>query len=255
MFTKTIFAAGALLSFAAAVPMQQYNKRDYIYETSTIEVITTVDVTTTVWLEAGETAPSHYGHGGHHKSKITSHIKQTVTVPAPSPASASSPPELSPASSYVAPSPSSPAAPTTSTWVAPTSQAPAPSSQAPAPAPSPSSSPSGGSGGAPSGNTYSGDITYYTPGLGSCGVTNSDSDSIVALAHDMMEAEGVANPNDNPLCGKSITISYGGKTAQATIEDTCPGCAHGSLDLTPSLFQVFAPLGTGRVSGVEWWYN
>jgi hypothetical protein len=63
------------------------------------------------------------------------------------------------------------------------------------------------------------------------------------------------NPNSNPLCGRSITITYGGKTAQATIEDTCQQCAWGSLDLTPSLSQVFADLEVGRVSGVQWWYN
>ena len=76
---------------------------------------------------------------------------------------------------------------------------------------------------------------------------------IVALAADMMS--GSANPNANPNCGKSITISYGGKTAVATIEDTCPGCAGAGLDLTPALFQQFADLGVGRVAGVEWWFN
>lgn len=70
-----------------------------------------------------------------------------------------------------------------------------------------------------------------------------------------LASSGVANTNDNPLCGKSITISYGGKTAQATIEDTCPGCSGASLDLTPSLFEVFADLSVGRVSGVQWSYN
>ena len=78
---------------------------------------------------------------------------------------------------------------------------------------------------------------------------------IVALAAGMMAAQGVANPNDNPLCGKSITISYGGKTVQATIEDTCPGCAQDGLDLTPTLFSQLANLDEGRVGGVQWWFN
>ena len=77
---------------------------------------------------------------------------------------------------------------------------------------------------------------------------------IVALAADVME-QWTGNPNLNPNCGKSITISHNGKTAQATIEDTCPGCSGNSLDLTPSLFEVFADLSVGRVSGVEWWFN
>jgi expansin (peptidoglycan-binding protein) len=73
----------------------------------------------------------------------------------------------------------------------------------------------------------------------------------------MMEAHLPANgnPNDNPLCGKSITISWQGKTATATIMDTCPGCANGGLDLTPSLFQQFAPLSEGRLTGMTWTYN
>lgn len=98
-------------------------------------------------------------------------------------------------------------------------------------------------------------LQYYTPGMGSCGITNAESDSIVALAEDMMASMDGGNPNNNPYCGRSITISYGGKTAQATIEDKCPGCAGAGLDLTPSLFQQFADLGEGRVSGVQWWFN
>jgi expansin (peptidoglycan-binding protein) len=99
-------------------------------------------------------------------------------------------------------------------------------------------------------------MTYYTPGLGSCGVTNTDSEAIVALAEDMMTAAQVGgNPNDNPLCGKSITISWQGKTATAKIMDTCPGCADGGLDLTPTLFQEFAPLSVGRLTGMTWTFN
>ena len=108
----------------------------------------------------------------------------------------------------------------------------------------------------PSGQTsYTGDITYFTPGLGSCGVTNTESDMIVALAEDMMTAAGGANPNDNPYCGRSITMTHGGVTATATIEDTCPGCSGAGLDLTPTLFEKFADLGVGRVSGVQWSFN
>ena len=227
--------------------MQQADKRAYIYETKTFEEVVTVDVTTTVFLGPGETPPSsqHYGHSHHHKSKVTSSVDYTVTVPAASP---SSPPEAS-AASWEA---TSQAAPTTSAYVAPTSQAPPPP-------PKQSSSPPSSGGGAPSGETYHGDITYYTPGVGSCGYTSTDSDPIVALAQGMMteamNASGDLNPNHNPLCGKMITISYGGKTAQAKIVDTCPGCSGASLDLSPSLFQTFAELGAGRISGVSWSYN
>jgi expansin (peptidoglycan-binding protein) len=61
-----------------------------------------------------------------------------------------------------------------------------------------------------------------------------------------------ANPNANPLCGKTINIYYNGNVHQARIFDTCPTCAEGSLDLSPSLFQAVAPNGDGRVHGVSW---
>ena len=239
----------------------QKDKRDIVWETTVQEEIVTMDVTTTVWLNPGETPPSHYGHGHHHKSTITSHIQSTVTVPA---APSSAPVESSsaapvstyvpptPSSSYAAPSPSSvESAPTTSAYVPPpATSAPAPSSYS-APAPAPSS----GGGSAPSGQTFTGDITYYTPGTGSCGGTNGPNDAIVALAEDMMAPHNGANPNTNILCNKMITISYGGQTAQAKIVDTCPGCAGADLDLSPSLFKVFADLTVGRVSGVKWSYD
>lgn len=69
-----------------------------------------------------------------------------------------------------------------------------------------------------------------------------------------MMANG-ANPNNNPKCGAEITISYNGVTQTAKIVDTCPGCSGADLDLTPTLFEKFAPKSEGRVSGVEWWFN
>lgn len=116
-----------------------------------------------------------------------------------------------------------------------------------------SATPAPGSGSLSSTNLFTGDLTYYTPGLGSCGVTNSESDMIVALAEDMMT--GSADPNTNRNCGKSITITYKGVSASATIEDTCPGCSGAGLDLTPALFQKFAPLGEGRLTEATWHFN
>jgi len=105
-------------------------------------------------------------------------------------------------------------------------------------------------GGGPSGT---GEITYYSLGLVSCGQVYSDSDDVVALATSVMANGG--NSNNNPLCGKTINISYGGVTATAKVVGTCEGCAPGNIDLSPSLFQKFAPLGAGRVPGVTWSVN
>ncbi|GAB1729402.1 hypothetical protein NU195Hw_Modified_149t1 [Hortaea werneckii] len=166
-------------------------------------------------------------------------------------------PTTSSTSEYVAPTTSSTSvyvAPTTSStseYVAPTttSVAPVPSAYEPS---STSAAPASTADSAP-GSTYTGDITHYSPGLGSCGWTSSSSENIVAIAHGIMD--NGANPNNNPLCGQTITISYQGSTHQAKVVDTCPGCEDAAIDLSPSLFKAVAPNGDGRVHGVEWWFN
>jgi hypothetical protein len=43
-------------------------------------------------------------------------------------------------------------------------------------------------------------------------------------------------------------------TKLAKITDRCVGCQGASIDMTPTLFQAFAPLGAGRIHGVSWKY-
>ncbi|KAI1344664.1 RlpA-like double-psi beta-barrel-protein domain-containing protein-containing protein [Xylariaceae sp. FL0016] len=89
--------------------------------------------------------------------------------------------------------------------------------------------------------SYSGDITYYEPGLGACGQTNSDSEHVVALS-----------PSEySGSCGKTITITKGGKTATAKVVDKCPGCASGSIDVSSTVFESIADLSVGRTT-VDW---
>lgn len=92
-------------------------------------------------------------------------------------------------------------------------------------------------------------MTYYTPGLGACGKSNHDTDHIVALSP--AEYGHDANPNKAKVCGRRITIRYAGKTASATVVDKCPGCASGSIDVSPAVFKQLAPLDKGRVR-VTW---
>jgi hypothetical protein len=143
--------------------------------------------------------------------------------------------------------------------------APTPTSSStftPQPAPSPdngdnghgntsasSSPPSGG------GNTYTGDLTFYDVGTGACGVTNTDSDMICAasmLLYDGFDGYTGANPNNNPICGKQVAITYGGKTITVTIEDRCVGCAEYDLDLSPAAFNQLADPSVGRLHGATW---
>ena len=49
-----------------------------------------------------------------------------------------------------------------------------------------------------------------------------------------------------------MRVTYGKKSVTVTVADTCPGCAVGSVDLTPTAFQKLAPLSVGRLHGVKW---
>ena len=275
MSSKIILAAGAIFAIAAAVPMA---KRDVVWVTETDVDVVTVPVTTTVYVD-----PTHYGHHGRpSKSTITSLVQSTVTVTSVAAVSTSEAPVSSavPTTStsvYVAPTTSTSiyvaptstsiyVAPTTSTsiWVAPTTStstyvapttstsvyvAPTTTSVVVPSTTSTAAAPTATSGS----TTYEGDITHYDVGLGSCGWTNTDDEAVVAIPHVLMN--NPANPNNNPWCGKYITISYAGKTNQAKIVDTCGGCDGDSIDLSPTLFTAVAPNGDGRVHDVSWYFS
>ena len=100
-------------------------------------------------------------------------------------------------------------------------------------------------------NPCTGDITYYDTGLGACGTTNDGlSENVVALPYGLM---GTAN-NNNPYCGKRITIACNGKTATAVVVDKCMGCQGESIDLSRKAFRELAEYSVGRTTA-EWWFN
>ncbi|KAI1128068.1 RlpA-like double-psi beta-barrel-protein domain-containing protein-containing protein [Nemania abortiva] len=95
--------------------------------------------------------------------------------------------------------------------------------------------------------TMSGDLTYYTPGLGACGVYNGESDAIVALSWELFDQYTPnGNPNLNSLCGRQVQISLNGKTAVVTVEDRCQGCQYGDLDVPVAVFSQLADPSVGR---------
>ncbi|KAG8219872.1 RlpA-like double-psi beta-barrel-protein domain-containing protein-containing protein [Butyriboletus roseoflavus] len=186
------------------------------------------------------------------------------------------------------PSPSSAADTTSSTssssYVPPTSQAPSPT-PTPTPSPSPSPSPTTSSAAAPaqtsststSGEpsymtgTQAGQGTFFEVGLGACGITNTDNQNIVAVSQSLYDSypsvlvpflprsafslshrgyDGV-NPNSNPVCGKSITASYQGKSVTVTVTDRCTGCSLTDLDFSPNAFDTLAAASVGRIS-INW---
>lgn len=103
----------------------------------------------------------------------------------------------------------------------------------------------------PSGS-FSGEGTYYDTGLGSCGITSTDNDYIVAISHELYDKYTPnGNPNHNTLCGKKIKASYEGNTVEVTVVDRCEGCSYYDLDFSPSAFSDLASKGLGRID-INW---
>ncbi|OJJ50795.1 hypothetical protein ASPZODRAFT_126737 [Penicilliopsis zonata CBS 506.65] len=72
------------------------------------------------------------------------------------------------------------------------------------------------------GGPYTGDLTYYDPGLGACGITSTSSEMIVAVSHVLFDAAySGSDPNDNPLCGLKLRIERDSKTVDVKIVDRC----------------------------------
>lgn len=102
------------------------------------------------------------------------------------------------------------------------------------------------------GQSYSGIGTWFIPATeggsqGACGPFESNSQLIGALNApqygDMSEKSS--------WCGKKVKVTSGGKSVIITINDACPECAHGSIDLTQAAFEKLGDLNTG-VLDITW---
>jgi len=94
-------------------------------------------------------------------------------------------------------------------------------------------------------------MTFYdvTTGTTACGHNHGPNDFIVALNSPQFGTK----PGSSPMCGKSITINCGGITATAVIDDQCPGCPPGGLDLTEGLFRHLSGNNMGKgVLSCDW---
>ncbi|ETN39008.1 uncharacterized protein HMPREF1541_07050 [Cyphellophora europaea CBS 101466] len=107
------------------------------------------------------------------------------------------------------------------------------------------------------GGPFGGDLTYYDPGLGACGVTSSPSQNIVSIAHSLFDAaQSGSDPNQNPLCGRKIRAKRtkegsGERSVDLTVVDRCVGCEPTDIDVSLSVFEQLADQGLGRVA-VQW---
>ncbi|KAI9274735.1 RlpA-like double-psi beta-barrel-protein domain-containing protein-containing protein [Phascolomyces articulosus] len=96
-----------------------------------------------------------------------------------------------------------------------------------------------------------GDGTYYDPGIGilACGTSFTAQDMVVALNY--IDYGDYVNPNESPVCGACIKVTGPKGSAKATIQDKCPGCGQGSLDLSPAVFDQVGDFFDGRIP-VSW---
>lgn len=98
---------------------------------------------------------------------------------------------------------------------------------------------------APGGGEFSGRGTWFTDTVGSCEVPFDTNDLIVAM--------NAAQMDGTSQCGKSVQVSFGGKSVTAKVVDTCPSqfCSSGALDLSQAVFKQLAPLSVGVID-INW---
>ncbi|KAI0759660.1 RlpA-like double-psi beta-barrel-protein domain-containing protein-containing protein [Irpex lacteus] len=102
------------------------------------------------------------------------------------------------------------------------------------------------------GQTHVGDVTFYNPGIGVCGLVNTATDRVVAV--DSFLSSPTAPPSTDPLCGKNITVTYQGRTITVIVADRCASCAEFDLALSPAAFSDLAPLSLGRIHA-QWVFD
>ncbi|KAG8748573.1 hypothetical protein FRC10_003707 [Ceratobasidium sp. 414] len=109
-----------------------------------------------------------------------------------------------------------------------------------------------------SGDTYTGEATFYATGLGACGITNNDSQFIAAASHllfDGFSGYTGGDPNQNPICNRKVTAHYQGKSVSVILTDRCVGCAKYDLDFSPAAFDQLADESLGRLKGMTWSFD
>jgi len=94
------------------------------------------------------------------------------------------------------------------------------------------------------GNARVGEGTYYEPGLGACGVTNTTADMIAAVAIGRGKGE----------CGKKVRITRGRKFVDLVIQDLCGACKPNDIDMTVEAFKKLGSPDEGRVP-IKWTYQ
>ncbi|KAI7868889.1 RlpA-like double-psi beta-barrel-protein domain-containing protein-containing protein [Spinellus fusiger] len=100
--------------------------------------------------------------------------------------------------------------------------------------------------------TFNGRATWFIPSTqggswGACGGFEADNAYIVALNAPQYGNLGAKSG----YCGKKIIITSGKKSVTAVINDACPECPWGALDLTVPVFKALGNLDTGIIP-ISW---
>jgi len=102
---------------------------------------------------------------------------------------------------------------------------------------------------------FHGAATWTYEGLGACGVTSKDTDFVVGVSEaffDSWPGYHKKNPNQNPICGRTIRAKYKGKTVTARVADSNPGAPMYKLNFSPAAFDKIANRDLGTIQGVTW---
>jgi len=103
---------------------------------------------------------------------------------------------------------------------------------------------------------YTGDATFYHPetAFGVCGIKPQESDFVVSVASEVFKAYPGTTTSSFPICNKTLTATYQGKTTQMKVIDECFTCVgEFGIDLSVGAYSFFQPnLNFGLLTGVEW---
>ncbi|SMC88845.1 cysteine/serine endopeptidase inhibitor [Lentzea albidocapillata] len=99
-------------------------------------------------------------------------------------------------------------------------------------------------------SAVNGTASYYNDaGYGACGTRiNAATELLVAAPAALWTTP---NPNNDPLCRKSIRVTHNGRTITVPIKDKCPSCASNKIDLSQPAFSRLADTSLGIIS-VTW---
>lgn len=102
----------------------------------------------------------------------------------------------------------------------------------------------------PIGAVHTGQLTYFSPAVGACGFTNTETDMVVAVSHELWDKVQVgANPNTNPLCGKRLRLTGPLGSVDVSVADRCPAasCTLWNVDASRGAYLKIANEVDGRV--------